>query len=144
MSNHENSTNEATCDGNKARPSLSPEEITEALKQALEQINSISSELFPDQNISKSSKSTTSQSIPVQFMPDDVQIAIDDIIWIIIKHRKRKGWTQKDLAKKVNVSTATIARMESYPDSPEGTNPSLRLVIDCLNKLGLKLKVEES
>nr|DAS18895.1 MAG TPA: Helix-turn-helix XRE-family like protein [Caudoviricetes sp.] len=66
-------------------------------------------------------------------MPENCKALIDDLI----KLRKYKGLTQKELAKSVNLTQSAIARLES-----KKTTPQLDTLLKVTSALGCVLKIE--
>ena len=65
-----------------------------------------------------------------------VQDQIDDLIFDLIKERKKQKKTQINLSHETGIPQATISRIESF-----SCNPSLQVLIKLSNALGLTLSL---
>lgn len=61
---------------------------------------------------------------------------IYELVKEIIKERKRKNWTQEELARKANLTQAQISRIE------RAEMGNVRTLLKVLDALGLKLTVQ--
>lgn len=63
-----------------------------------------------------------------------LQDQIDDLIFELIRERKRRRITQIDLSNRTGIPQATISRLESFKSTP-----TLQVIIRLANALGLSL-----
>lgn len=64
---------------------------------------------------------------------------ISDIIESMVDERINKGWTQRDLAKRVGIKQSAIARMERLQAMPR-----LDTIVKIAQKLGLKISANST
>lgn len=67
-----------------------------------------------------------------------VQDQIDDLIFELIRERKRKRITQTDLSIRTGIPQATISRLESFKSTP-----TLQVLITLSNALGFSLSLKK-
>lgn len=63
-----------------------------------------------------------------------IQDQIDDLLFLLIRERKKKKITQAELSAKTQIPQPTISRLESF-----STIPTLPIVLRLSNALGLTL-----
>lgn len=73
-----------------------------------------------------------------QYLESDtsLQDQIDDLIFELIRVRKRNRITQVELSSKTGIPQATISRLESFKSTP-----TLQVIIRLANALGLTLNL---
>lgn len=73
-----------------------------------------------------------------QYIESDtsLQDQIDDLIFELIRIRKRSRITQVELSNKTGIPQATISRLESFKSTP-----TLQVIIRLANALGLTLNL---
>ena len=76
--------------------------------------------------------------LPNQMTNEELQILeqIDNLILQLLKHRKKSGLTQEEVAKKAGLSRSTISRIESF-----SLNPDLKTLISICNVYGISLSL---
>lgn len=67
----------------------------------------------------------------------NIEVAKKNFLWALSWARLRKGWTQADLARELNMQQSAIARIESGRG-----NPSLKTLIKITEKLDVNLMLE--
>lgn len=65
---------------------------------------------------------------------DFIQDQIDDIIFLLIRERKKQKITQTELSKMTGVPQATISRLETF-----ATVPTLYIILKLSNALNMKI-----
>jgi predicted transcriptional regulator len=68
---------------------------------------------------------------------DNIQDQIDDIIFLLIRERKKQKITQTELSKMTGVPQATISRLETF-----ATVPTLYIILKLSNALNMKISFD--